>query len=195
MMMGAGELGSLTENADVPSRQGSPDSFATDSEVGVWPEEDRSAIARHTRSRELEKIYPGLYKPTSATPKQKREQGGRENRGKRDNRGADECERPPESHRERAASTKSDSSRWSMRSRFIPPNFQMGLSRNWANEVLTQFTSKVKMETIVANEGRTSLSSMKPSVLHNPSRRCSTTASCSNVSNKAQLKSVGAASS
>lgn len=195
MMVGAGELGSLTENADVPSRQRTPDSFATDSEVGVWPEEDRSAIARLTRSRELEKIYPGLYKPTGATPKQKREQGGRENRGKRDNRGVDECEHPPESHRERAASAKSESSRWSVRNRLIPPDFQMGLSRNWANEVMTLFTNKVKMGTGVVHEGRISLSSMEPSVLHNPSRRCSTTASRSNVSNKAQPKSVGAVSS
>ncbi|KAI6100423.1 hypothetical protein EDD16DRAFT_467836 [Pisolithus croceorrhizus] len=161
---GADGLDSFAELAGSPSGRGTPDSCATNSIMGVWPEEDRSAIARRTRSRELENIYPGPQKHSGGTSVRKREKRGRETHGRRENPGADGSETPT----------------WSIHDRLT---FMCRLgtrSREWTNEVIARF-GEVRTGTGVVMSGRPSLSSMEPSVRSSPSQNCSPMASRNNV--------------
>ncbi|KIK21147.1 hypothetical protein PISMIDRAFT_566730 [Pisolithus microcarpus 441] len=179
-------LGSLSEIADSPSGRGTPDSCATNSIVGVWPAEDRSAIARRTRSRELENIYPARHKCSGGTFTRKREKWKRsKKRGRREDRGVDGSEPRPQSRKRAASSSKSESSMGAMvRDCLTSRHWPMALSREWTNEVMAQI-GNVKMGTGVVMSGRASLCSMEPSVRKGPSQTCSATASLNNASNDA----------
>lgn len=114
-MVGTGGPGSISDNVDLPSGQRTPAATSTAPMVDVLPEE-RSAIARCQRSRELEKLYPSQH--LRATRTQTRDQEGHENRGRgADDAGVNDYEPHPKPRREHRA--KSEYSMSSIPSRFI----------------------------------------------------------------------------
>ncbi|KAI6113843.1 hypothetical protein EDD16DRAFT_1027036 [Pisolithus croceorrhizus] len=181
-MADADALDSFPEFADSSSGRGSTDSCATKSDVAVWPEEDRSAIARRTRTRELENIFPGPQKCSEGMSTRKREQRGHKKRGRRGNRGVDESEPHLKSRRKRAASSAKSETlmRQPTCDHLASLYWPMMLSRDWTNDVMAQL-GKVKVGTGVVVSGRPSLSSMKPSVRSGPFQNCNAIASRNNV--------------
>ncbi|KAI6028212.1 hypothetical protein EDC04DRAFT_158233 [Pisolithus marmoratus] len=191
VVTGSDGPGSLSEPAESPGQRESHHTFATDSVVGVWPKEDRSAIARRTRSRKLGKFFPEGLKFSGATPTRTRKKKGRENHGRGGNRGVNGHEPHPESQHEGVARAESESSAWSLSSQLTLPHSPKVLTREWKKESPTQI-GEVGMRPVVVTDGRTSFFSMKPAVQY-PSPTCSETALLNNVSRDTQ--NVGAPSS
>lgn len=148
-VVGTGGPGSISDNVNLQSGQRTPAAISTASTVDVLPEEDRSAIARCERSRELEKLYPSQH--LRETRAQTGEQEGPENRGRgADDEGVDDCESHPKPRREHRA--KSEYSISSIPSRFITLYLPRGWTLDWGKEVLTQ----VKMRAGVVVKGQAS---------------------------------------